>query len=918
MAKSELKNTLIGLFVLSLFVCSCQAADLSLYDLKCEYKTNPVGIDSAKPRVSWKIKSSRRGTDQSAYHIRAAENLNDLAASKNLAWDTGKVKSDQSTHVIYNGTSLYSRQKIWWQVRVWDDQDNVTEWSEPASWEMGLLKPEEWTAQWIEPDLKEHTDRSNPCPMMRKEFSIKGKVKSARAYVTCHGLYELQLNGKKVGDQLFTPGWTSYHNILQYQIYDITNMLRPGNNCVAAILGDGWYRGGLVWKAKRNFYGKNTALLAQIEITYQDGRRQIITSDKSWKASTGPILMSDIYNGEFYDARLEKQNYSEPGYDDSDWSSVTVKDHSKNILVAPAGPPVRKVEQIRPVKIFKTPKGETVVDMGQNMVGWIRLKAQGPAGTKIKLVHAEVLDKQGNFYIENLRAAKQTVEYILKGKGVETYEPKFTFQGFRYISIKGWPGELTTDSLTGIVIHSDYNNTGSFECSNSMINQLQHNIRWGQKGNFLDVPTDCPQRDERLGWTGDAQVFARTACFNADVAGFFTKWLADLAADQQSSGAVPHVIPNVLSLGKDKGHSGSAGWADAAVVIPWTIYLSYGDKRILEKQYPSMKAWVDFIAERAGKNLLWQDDHTFGDWLAFSSNRSDYPGAATSKDFIRQVYFAKSTDLLVRTAEVLDKENDANKYARLLSQIKKAFVDEFVTPNGRLSSDNQTAYSLALAFDLLPEELRENAAQRLAADVDSFKHITTGFLGTPQICHALSDYGYCDQADMLLNRTDYPSWLYPIEKGATTIWERWDGIKPDGSFQNKGMNSFNHYAYGAIGEWLYRVVAGIEIDESKPGYKHIIIQPNPGGGLTYAKAKVNSMYGPVESGWKIEQNKRTFTIEIPPNTSATVRIPSANVNDILEQGKELKNVNGVLKVTQDRKTAVIDLGSGRYSFMIGK
>jgi alpha-L-rhamnosidase len=703
--KSLLTNIIPGGFIFVLIGGLFQAADASVYDLKCEYKTNPIVIDSAKPRLSWKIRSSERAVLQSAYQLRVAENAHDLKAAENLIWETKKVKTDQSTHVVYQGPSLSSRQSLWWQVRVWDNHGNLSDWSQPASWEMGLLAPDDWAANWIEPDLKEDVNNSNPCPMLRKQFEIKEKVKSARAYVTCHGLYEMQINGNKIGEQVFTPGWTSYHNILQYQVYDLTDMLKTGTNCVGVILGDGWYRGRLVWKESRNFYGEKLALLAQIEVLYQDGSREIITSNKSWKASTGPILVSDIYDGELYDARLEKENWAKAGYDDSKWSSVTVADYSKDTLVAPAGPPVRKIEQIRPIEILTTPAGETVVDMGQNMVGWIKLKVQGPAGTKVKLRHTEVLDAEGNFYTENLRTAKQTVEYILKGEGQEIYEPKFTFQGFRYVAVENWPGDLTLDSLTGIVIHSDIEATGSFECSNTMLNQLQCNIWWGQKGNFLDVPTDCPQRDERLGWTGDAQVFARTACFNADVAGFFTKWLADVAADQQPSGAVPHVIPNVLSLGKEAGHSASAGWADAAIVIPWTIYLCYGDKRILEQQYPSMKAWVDYIAAKAGDNYLWQNEHTFGDWLAYSTNKSDYPGATTSKDFIRQAYFARSTDLLIRTAKVLGKKADAKKYSRLFKKVKKAFRKEFVTPNGRLSSDTQTTYSLAIAFDLLPKNL---------------------------------------------------------------------------------------------------------------------------------------------------------------------------------------------------------------------
>jgi alpha-L-rhamnosidase len=552
--------------------------------------------------------------------------------------------------------------------------------------------------------------------------------------------------------------------------------------------------------------------------------------------------------------------------------------------------------------------------MGQNMVGWIRFRVRGPAGARVKLRHAEVLDKSGNFYTENLRNAKQVVEYILRSGGEEAFEPHFTFQGFRYVAVDEWPGELSLDDMTGVVIYSDITPTGTFECSNPMINQLQHNIRWGQKGNFLDVPTDCPQRDERLGWTGDAQVFARTACFNADVAAFYTRWLADLAADQQPSGAVPHVIPNVLSLGKPEGGSASAGWADASVVVPWTVYLCYGDTRILEKQYASMKAWVDYMARRGGDSYFWNSDHTFGDWLAFATTRSDYPGATTDKDLILQAYFARSTDLLQRTARILGKTADAEKYGQMLGKIREVFRDEFITPNGRLASNTQTAYSLALAFDLVPADQKKVAAKRLVEDVRRFKHITTGFLGTPPICHMLSDNGYLDEAYMLLNRKKYPSWLYPITKGATTIWERWDGIKPDGSFQNKGMNSFNHYAYGAIGEWLYRVVAGIEIDEHNPGYKHIIIQPHPGGGLTHARARLDSMYGPIESGWCLGQNVMKVDIEVPPNTTATVRLPAVKIDEVTEGDEQFKEVEGITDSYQDEDTAVICVGSGRYSF----
>jgi alpha-L-rhamnosidase len=908
----------ITLVVLLLVACASsqqlQAASASITGLKCEYKSNPLGIDVRQPRLGWRVLAPGRGWSQSAYQIRVARDPADLNRGSQLVWDTGKVASPESAHRVYAGPDLTAGKRYYWQVRAWDAQDQPTSWSEIARWEMGLLREQDWQASWIEPDLKEDVTRSNPCPMLRKEFDVKEEVKAARAYVTSLGLYEAHLNGKRVGDQMLTPGWTSYQDHLQYQTYDITSSLQKGRNAVGVILGDGWYRGNLAFSGQRNTYGDRVALLLQISIEYSDGTTQLLGTDSSWKASTGPVLASDIYNGETYDARLEKRGWSSAGYDDGAWTAVRPADHPKNNLVAPAGPPVQRIQEIKPVKVFKTPAGDTMVDMGQNMVGWLRLKLNAQAGTTVTLQHAEVLDKEGNFYTENLRVAKQAITYTAKGEGEETFEPHFTFQGFRYVKVQGFPAEPTPDNLTGVVVHSDITPAGTFECSSTQINQLQHNIQWGQKGNFVDVPTDCPQRDERLGWTGDAQAFARTAAFNADVAAFYTKWLKDMAADQKASGAIPHVIPNVLARKDPAANSASAGWADAAVIVPWTVYLSYGDTRILERQYASMKGWVDYMAARAGDSYLWNKDFTFGDWLAFATTRSDYPGATTDKDLISQAYFAHSTDLLQKTAALLGKSDDARKYADLLTNIKRVFDAEFVTASGRLSSNTQTAYSLALAFELLPETLRARAAERLAGDVRTFKHITTGFLGTPVICHVLSDYGYFDEAFMLLNRREYPSWLYPITKGATTIWERWDGIKPDGSFQDKGMNSFNHYAYGAIGDWLYRVVAGIEIDPQSPGYKHAIIQPHPGGGLTFAKASHESLYGTVASGWETRENQLLVSVEIPANTTATVRLPRCKVEKVTEGGQPLPQVRGMLRFSQTGQTASIELGSGRYEF----
>ncbi len=887
---------------------------MHISNLRCEYKTNPIGIDAAQPRLSWQIAADARGTVQTAYQIQVAAGEAALETG-DLLWDTGKVASDASIHVPYGGPPLGSSQCCVWRARAWDGDDAPSAWSEIGSWEMGLLSPSDWQASWITPDIEEDASVSQPCPMLRATFTVDGAVRSARAHVTTLGLYELMLNGARVGEDVLTPGWTAYDERLLYQTYDVTDLLVEGENAVGAVLGDGWYRGNMGFSGQRNNYGDKVALILQLQITYQDGRVQTVCSDESWSAATGPILASDIYNGERYDARLERADWSEAGYDDSEWAGVQIIDHSKEILVAPDGPPVRRIEEIVPVAILHTPADETVVDMGQNMVGWLRLTVEGEAGTTVTLRHAEVLDQDGNLYVENLRSAQQTDTYSLKGDGVEVWEPRFTFHGFRYVAVEGYPGELTLDALTGVVVHSDMARTGRFTCSEPLINQLQHNIVWGQKGNYLDVPTDCPQRDERLGWTGDAQVFIRTGCFNMDVAGFFTKWLHDLAADQAENGAVPHVIPDLMGRRRRGRGGGSAAWGDAGTICPWTIYLCYGDTRILEQQYESMRGWVEYIAGESGEDRLWSSGFHFGDWLAYATTRPDYPGATTDKDLIATAFYAYSTDLLQRAAQVLGKDEDAAHYAQLRAEIVDAFRREFVTATGRMTSNTQTAYALALWFDLLPDELRPEAARRLAEDVRSFQnHLTTGFVGTPYLCHTLSSNGYLDVAYDLLTQESYPSWLYPVTQGATTIWERWDGIKPDGSFQDVGMNSFNHYAYGAIGSWLYQVVAGLEIDEEAPGYKHALVQPHPGGGLSGARATLETMYGTLGSAWELDQDGFRLEVTVPANTWATVRLPDAVLAQVTESGQPLVGRDGVRCAAQEGDAVVVDVGSGHYRF----
>ncbi|MCD9020827.1 glycoside hydrolase family 78 protein [Cohnella silvisoli] len=877
---------------------------LEVIELRCEYKNNPVGIDVINPRISWKLKSDQRSIKQSVYEIEVADDQ----SFENGVWNSGKVISDQSVHVELDGLNVVSRKRYHYRVKGWNQNGDSSGWSEPAYWETGILDKKEWQAQWIG---TAQNSESEQCPLLRKGFEVTGGIKQARIYASALGLYELELNGTRVGDSYFTPGWTSYKHRLQVQTYDVTEQLIRGENVIGATLGNGWYKGYLTWGDRRNLYGDRQALFAQLHLIYEDGREEIIITDGSWKTAGSPVLMSEIYHGETYDARLELPAWSCAGFDDSGWQAVEAVSQSNDVLIAQENDPVKKIEEIKPIELIKTPKGETVIDLGQNMVGWLRFTVQGVAGSEVEIHHAEVLDQEGNFYTDNIRSAKQTIRYILKGGDKETYEPRFTFQGFRYVRLVGFGEAVRLEDFTGIVLHTDMASTGEFECSDPLVNQLQHNIEWGLKGNFLDVPTDCPQRDERLGWTGDAQMFIRTAAYLKNIAPFFTKWSRDLAADQTENGGVPFVIPQVLS---DKDHS-SAAWGDAAVICPWTIYLCYGDKRILEEQYDSMQAWVGYIRSQGDNEYLWNTGFHFGDWLGLDSKPDTYIGA-TDRDYIATAFYAYSTSLLQKSAAVLGKTEDALNYGELYERIVEAFTEEFVTPSGRLSVPTQTAQVLGLMFGLLEGKAKKRANDKLMELLEESKfHLTTGFVGTPYLNHVLSDNGHLDAAYKLLFQQDYPSWLYQVTKGATTIWEHWDGIKEDGSFWSKDMNSFNHYAYGAIGDWLYRSVAGIDTDEQAAGYKRIFIRPQPGEGLTWAEGRLDTMYGKIRSSWKkTEQGGMELEVSIPPNTTAEIQLPGAGSDSVKESGIALNKATGVDSTEQTDKGVVLTVGSGDYKF----
>ncbi len=937
--------------------------------LRCEYLINPVGIDSNKPRFSWEIVSGRRGTMQKAWQVLVAGteegifnekdmDINkDIDINRDIIWDSGKVLSSSSVHVAYDGPELISRQRYCWKVRIWDETDTVTGWSDIAYWEMGLLDEGDWQAKWIEPcqepatlevaqnlfqklapapsDFVRDYTQLRPCQFLRRPFKSAGGIKRARIYATAHGIYRLELNGCRVGCQELAPGVSAYDKYLQYQTYDVTNLINNGANTIGAVLADGWYSGRIGLPGDSCQYGNKLALLMQLEIEYHDGSRQVVVTDENFKSSTGPLVFSDLFIGERYDARLEKSGWSTAGYEGMEWRQVDTVCYGYSNLAAQYGEPVKAVEEIKPLSIITTPRGETVVDLGQNIAGRIRMRVKGAAGTEVILEYSEVLDSEGNFLINILgRNKDQRDFYVLKGGEEEVYEPWFTFHGFRYIRVTGYPGEMGIDDFSGVVLASDLEITGSFECSDERINQLQKNILWSQKGNMVSIPTDCPQR-ERAGFTGDAQVFIPTACFNMDVNAFFTRWLRNLVLEQRDDGQVPTTVPYWKSYIETffplQGSHTSAGWGDACIIVPWALYNSYGDVRVLKENYDAMAKWIAYIKKEAEEGVpenmegemtperrerhryLWNTGFHFGDWFMpslTSKSVSPFEIANITKELITCCFYAYSTELMAKVAQVLGKTEDEKLYTELNEKIRNAFAEEYLNEDGSFKPHFQGIYVLALKMKMIPDKMRERVACQLARLIEQngFR-LDTGFVSVPYLMDVLCDNGRKDIAYKLLYQTECPSWLYEVDKGATTIWETWDAIKPDGKV---GMQSFNHYAFGCVGDWLYRFVAGV--DKDQPGYKHIIIKPEPDGKLTHAKAVYNSVYGEIVSEWKIDQEIMNLHVKIPPNTSATIWLPGAIETEVTESGTKITGNTDIYSLAQNGDLVVLEVGSGDYVF----
>ncbi|MEV2247276.1 alpha-L-rhamnosidase [Streptomyces sp. NPDC049970] len=1016
-----------------------------------EYVSRPLGLGTRRPRMSWPVASDGTDRSQTAYQVRVATSPDRLG--KPDVWDSGKVGSNRSVLVPYDGPALASRTRYHWSVRVWDSDGRVSGWSEASWWETGLLEASDWSADWIgapaaltgtpaldtaswiwfpegDPaveapaatrwfrgrveipegvtrarlvmsaddgftarvngvrvahteadgpaenwkrpvlvDVTEHLSPGvsviavsatnavagpaglfgvlelttadgvsaavtgadwrasdeepaqdwdsgsfddsawaaakvlaplgsgpwgkvavaySPATQLRREFRLgRKRVARARLYSTALGLYEVSLNGRTVGEDRLAPGWTDYDKRVQYQTYDVTGLLAAGGNALGITLAAGWYAGNIAWFGPHQ-YGEQPSALAQLEVTFTDGTTQRVVSGADWHAAAGPVTGADLMAGEEYDARLETDGWDRAGFDASGWLAADRVDGVTATLVAEVDGACRVERELTTREVTEPKPGVFVFDLGQNMVGTPRLTVSGPAGTAVRLRHAEVLNPDGTVYTTNLRTARATDTYTLKGGGRETYEPRFTFHGFRYVEVTGYPGRPGPEAIVGRVIHTSAPFTMDFTTDVPMLNQLHSNITWGQRGNFLSIPTDTPARDERLGWTGDINVFAPTAAYTMESARFLTKWLYDLRDAQTSEGSFTHVAPDLPNVG-----DGAAGWGDAGVTVPWALYQAYGDVRVLEQSWTSMVRWLEYL--QAHSTGLLRPADGFGDWLNIEDE--------TPKDVIATAYFAHSADLVARIAKVLGK--DPAPYTSLFGRVRDAFRTAYVSAGARVKGDTQTAYVLALSMDLLAETDRGPAADRLVALIEAKDwHLSTGFLGTPRLLPVLTDTGHTDVAYRLLTQRTFPSWGYQIDRGATTMWERWDSIRPDGSFQDAGMNSFNHYAYGSVGEWMYANIAGIA--PGAPGFREILVRPRPGGGVTQAEGRFDSRYGPVTTRWSKDSAGFALRVVLPPNTTAEVWVPGG------DERSAGQGTAGFLRL--DDGCAVFSVGSGTHRF----
>jgi len=1068
--KNHTAKVLIGVVSLTLLtVMGCQRnvtgkkshslSSLTVNSLRCEYRVEPLAINTLQPRLGWILASKKRGVMQGAYQILVASSKKTLSKDTGDLWDSGQVDKDRMNQIAYAGVPLVSGQQCFWKVRVWDGEGQPSPWSQIATWSMGLLKEDDFKAKWVgfdgsrdrisphddlvltnaqwiwfaegDPtqaapvgsryfqktitidatrtvkqaraalsadnsfvcqvngkqvgrgnnfktavpfDFTEHLkvgenllavqvtnegDSPNPAGLLglfkieydagepqvvltddtwlcateagstawsqvavlgvlgsnpwgevevgtgseflppaqflRKEFTVKKSVKRAVVYASALGIYEMYVNGQRIGQDFFGPAWTDYSVRNYYNTYDVTKVLAKGDNVLGAILADGWYSGFVGFGSKRDHYGKNIRFAAQLCVEYTDGTRDTIITDDSVKATTGPILASDFLKGETYDARLELSNWCTPSLDDTMWHAVDVTDDVGTPMQAHPGVPVQVFQEIKPKSITEPTPDTYVLDMGTNFAGFARLKVKGQPGKKIVLRFAERLNPDGTLYVTNLRSATSTDTYICKSRKTETWQPRFTFHGFQYVEITGLGYPPKRDTITGIELTSATPVVGSFETNDAQTNTLYHNICQTQRANFIDIPTDCPQRDERLGWTGDAQVYVRTATNNTDVSAFFTKWLVDLEDAQGDNGAFPDVAPRKVAMG-----DGTAAWGDAGTICPWTISEVYDDKRVLEKHYGAMKRWVEYCKETTQGTLL-RPAQGYGDWLSINAD--------TPKDVLATAYFAQSTYLTGKTSLRLDRFEEFQTYNALFADIVTAFNKAYVAEDGRIKGNTQTVYVLALTFNLLSQKNRVLAEQYLVEDIrDKGWLLSTGFIGTKDLMMTLYRIGRLDVAYRLFHNDAFPSWGFSIKHGATSIWERWDGWTPEKGFQTPGMNSFAHYSFGAVNEWMVKTIGGI--DFLNPGYKKLWIRPKPGGKITWAKVNYDSIRGRIGSEWTLRNGVFTLKATVPPNTVGLICVPTSNASNVTEAG----NFEGARYLRMEEGAAIYRVEGGTFEF----
>jgi alpha-L-rhamnosidase len=860
--------------------------------LRCEYLTNPTGIDVRQPRFQWILDNSRRGVMQTAYQVIVASSLEALDGARGDVWDSGKVMSADSAQVAYNGKPLVSGRTYYWKVRTWDGQGNPSAYSQPAKFGMGLLERQDWKGRWIGGD-----------GLLRKEFSLAGKVVRARAYVAALGYYELHLNGKKIGDKVLDPAWTVYPKRVLYSTYDVTSALKDGANAIGVMLGGGW----ATQEAGGPAYYKAPALLFQLNIELADGKTVSVSSNTSWKTAAGPFVSDSVYDGEVYDAGLEKPGWDRPGFDDSRWAPARQEQGTAGEISAEMMPPIRVVDTLVPRSMTNPEPGVYVYDFGQNFAGWASLRVRGPRGAKVMLRFSELIYPNGMINRQNIRSAKARDIYILRGSGLEKYEPRFTYHGFRYVEVTGYPGTPSLDSIRGRVVNSAVQTTGSFVASKQVLNEIQHLIRWGQLSNLYSIPTDCDQRNERQGWMGDAQVSAEEAMMNFDMAAFYTNFVRDIRDDQMPDGEIPDTVPH-----KYGRYPADPAWGTAYPLLCWYMWQQYGDTRILQENYDGLKKYVEFLRTRAKDNVLRYS--YYGDWVAIKHT----PGALVS-DF----YFYYDTRILSEIAKILGKNEDADAYAKLAGEIKDAFNKEFFNAEtGEYANGTQTAQALPLFLDLVPEKERGGVMGKLYNNIvyERNTHVTTGFIGVKYLLPVLTRDGHSDLAYELATQTTYPSWGYMIAEGATTLWELWQSkIGPS-------MNSHNHIMMGSLGAWFYRALGGIDLGPDGEGYRHIVVEPNMVEDLSWASASIETVRGQVSCSWKKRAGAVSMEVVIPANSDAKIVVPAeeemtaVTVREgghvVWEKGKFVPGDPGITGATSRDQAIEFNAGSGYYHFLL--